>query len=276
MWRACVALILAVSPVLADAPLTSIRPEPRPDVAVPATQLLPAAATIKAADVPVVSVRPRARPLGIAAVAPVQTQISASGTVQPERRGLLAALFGTRPRTRPGTAAEDKSAAAPTGNFVCGDPALTGQALAPIRSRTRGCGVDEPVSITAIDGIALSEAATLDCPTALALREWVDQGLRPAFPNKRIATLQVAGHYICRARNNVRGARISEHGRGKAIDISDGTILTVAGNWNRSMRNAYKAACGIFGTTLGPGSDGYHEDHMHFDTASHRNGSYCR
>ena len=33
---------------------------------------------------------------------------------------------------------------------------------------------------------------------------------------------------------------------------------------------------GIFGTTLGPGSDGYHEDHMHFDTAHQRGGAYCR
>ncbi|MGL5009376.1 MAG: extensin family protein, partial [Paracoccaceae bacterium] len=116
---------------------------------------------------------------------------------------------------------------------------------------------------------------------ANALSQWVDQGLRPAFEGQEIAGIQVAAHYICRTRNNRPGARISEHGRGKAIDISgiilgDGTLLTVANNWNRAMRAAYQAGCGIFGTTLGPGSDGYHEDHMHFDTASHRNGPYCR
>ena len=41
------------------------------------------------------------------------------------------------------------------------------------------------------------------------------------------------------------------------------------------MRAAHRAACGIFGTTLGPGSDGYHEDHLHFDTVS-RGSPYCR
>jgi hypothetical protein len=158
---------------------------------------------------------------------------------------------------------------------------LTGQAVDRIRSRTNGCGVEDPVQITAVGDIALSTPATMDCTTANALARWVDEGLRPAFDGTQIAGLQVAGHYICRTRNNVRGARISEHGRGKAIDISgiilgDGTVLTVAGNWNRQMRAAYQAGCGIFGTTLGPGSDGYHEDHMHFDTASHRNGPYCR
>jgi hypothetical protein len=38
----------------------------------------------------------------------------------------------------------------------------------------------------------------------------------------------------------------------------------------------HRAACGRFGTTLGPGSDGMHEDHLHFDTARHANGPYCR
>jgi hypothetical protein len=38
----------------------------------------------------------------------------------------------------------------------------------------------------------------------------------------------------------------------------------------------HRAACGTFGTTLGPGSDGMHEDHFHYDTARHRNGAYCR
>jgi hypothetical protein len=197
-----------------------------------------------------------------------------------ERRGLFAGLFGA-PRPRPADLGDSAPAAAPTGPTVCGNPRVTGVTLAPIRSRTNGCGLDEPVQITAIDGITLSQAATMDCTTANALDRWVTEGLRPAFDGKQVVGLQVAAHYICRTRNNVRGARISEHGRGRAIDIAgiifaDGTILTVASNWNRALRQAYAAGCGIFGTTLGPGSDGYHEDHMHFDTARYRNGPYCR
>jgi hypothetical protein len=57
--------------------------------------------------------------------------------------------------------------------------------------------------------------------------------------------------------------------------MSDGKTISVLKNYNAQMRKAHKAACGIFGTTLGPGSDGYHEDHLHFDTASGRQ-PYCR
>ena len=69
----------------------------------------------------------------------------------------------------------------------------------------------------------------------------------------------------------------------KEFEAGDGkprysaTFLVEPGSENdKAIRKAQKAACGIFGTTLGPGSDGYHEDHLHFDTASYRNGSYCR
>jgi hypothetical protein len=96
-----------------------------------------------------------------------------------------------------------------------------------------------------------------------------------------LAGLQVMGHYSCRPRNNQAGARLSEHGKGHAIDIgalvlADGSRLSVAGDWpDGALRDTHRAACGIFNTTLGPGSDGFHEDHLHYDTASGR-GPYCR
>lgn len=164
---------------------------------------------------------------------------------------------------------------------VCGDPSIRGEVLAPITARAKGCGVAEPVRITSIDGVKLSQAAIMDCATAKALKTWVVKGLQPAFGKNPVVQIKVAAHYICRPRNNQKGAKISEHGRGKAIDISaivlsDGEVLSVASDWGKTLRRVYKAACGVFGTTLGPGSDGYHEDHMHFDTARHRSGSYCR
>jgi hypothetical protein len=240
------------------------------------------------------SLFPQARP-DVAAVAPADAAIAADTTpdvtpvdpaapVDPELAAVAigAALAAVRARPAAAAAALQTSDAppAPRGNGICGNPALTGQAIDRIRSRTNGCGVEEPVQITEVAGVRLSTPATMDCVTANALAQWVEQGLQPAYDNQ-VVGLQVAGHYICRTRNHIRGARISEHGRGKAIDIAgiilaDGTVQTVAGNWNRAMRAAYQAGCGIFGTTLGPGSDGYHEDHMHFDTANHRNGPYCR
>ena len=164
---------------------------------------------------------------------------------------------------------------------VCGDPGIKGVKLARIKSKVKGCGVEDPVSVTSIDGIRLSQPSTIDCPTARALKTWVQQSMRPAFGNREVVELRIAAHYICRPRNNIKGNRISEHGRGKAIDIagfvfSDGKSWTVAHDYNKQIRKAHKGACGIFGTTLGPGSDGYHEDHLHFDTASYRGGPYCR
>ena len=128
----------------------------------------------------------------------------------------------------------------------------------------------QPVRVTAIAGVRLSQPATIDCATASALKDWVKQGLQPAFGRNEVVELQVAGHYVCRPRDSVRGDRISEHGRGKAIDMSGFTLangqkLSVAQDWRRkdgrAIKAAHKAACGIFGTTLGPGSDSYHENH---------------
>jgi hypothetical protein len=98
---------------------------------------------------------------------------------------------------------------------------------------------------------------------------------------REVVELRIAASYVCRPRNNKKGAKISEHGRGKAVDVaglvfSDGSQWSVQNDYGKELRRAHKAACGIFGTTLGPGSDGYHEDHLHFDTADHRGGAYCR
>ena len=134
---------------------------------------------------------------------------------------------------------------------------------------------------TSVAGVALNPAASVDCATAKALKTWIETGLQPAFAPASVVELRIFASYICRSRNNVRGAKISEHGRGKAVDVGafvldNGKTITVASNYNRQVRKAHKAACGIFGTTLGPGSDGYHEDHLHFDTAEYRSGPYCR
>ena len=101
-----------------------------------------------------------------------------------------------------------------------------------------------------------------------------------------VHSLKVVAHYSCRTRNNQPGAKISEHGRGKAIDIAainlkNGVALTVLKGWNDpvqgpSLKKVHAGACGPFGTVLGPRADRFHKDHFHFDTARHRGGPYCR
>lgn len=163
---------------------------------------------------------------------------------------------------------------------VCGVPAIKGEEIARIKSKVGGCGVEDPVMVTSVAGVRLSQPATVDCSIAQALNSWVDEVAQPAFDGK-LVELQIAAHYICRSRNNVKGAKVSEHGKGRAVDISafilsNGKVLTVAQDYNRLLRQIYKAGCSYFKTTLGPGSDGYHEDHFHFDTSARKGGAYCR
>lgn len=169
---------------------------------------------------------------------------------------------------------------------LCGDPALSGRAVAPILSRTKGCGLDDGVEITGIAGLGLSQPATLDCPTARALSGWVQNALLPAANNSglRVSGLEIADSYACRPRNNVAGNKISEHGLGHAIDIAgitlkDGDQVSVLTDWGRGGKGRFlatirRAACGMFTTVLGPGSDRFHRTHLHFDTARGRR-PYC-
>ncbi len=171
---------------------------------------------------------------------------------------------------------------------ICGDRRIRGETIAPIAGRIRGCGVDQAVRVTQVDGVLLSTPATIDCPTAQALRQWVTETVKPTVGRLGggVKSLQVFAHYACRTRNNQAGARISEHGRGRAIDIgainlNNGSSITVLEGWRdrelgRLLRAMHKGACGPFGTVLGPDSDRFHQNHFHFDTARYRRGPYCR
>lgn len=207
---------------------------------------------------------------------------------QPSSR--LATGFSRRPFTRPDAVLRKAMAKRQerARGAVCGDPAIQGESVGFVPGRISGCGIENAVQVRSVSGIGLSQQAVMDCGTAQALKLWVDKGMKPAVGEYRggVKQLRVAAHYACRGRNNQAGARISEHGKGRAIDISgfvmgDGTEITVLKDWNRKntgaiLRAMHKRACGIFGTVLGPQSDRFHQDHFHFDTARYRSGSYCR
>ncbi|NAZ36003.1 extensin family protein [Rubellimicrobium sp. CFH 75288] len=196
----------------------------------------------------------------------------------------LAVASAVSPRRRPEgiVARAEQARAALVRGQVCGDPRLQGEVVAAIRG-SGGCGIEEPVRLRSVDGVRLSQPALVDCPTATALLDWIGKGVRPALDGRGggPVALEIMGHYVCRPRNNQAGQRLSEHGRGRAIDIgavilADGTRLSVLRDGrDPAMRAMHRAACGIFSTTLGPGSDGFHEDHFHYDTARGRR-PYCR
>ena len=174
------------------------------------------------------------------------------------------------------------------GGGICGLPSVVGISLPERASPIDGCGIEKPVQISSVGGVALSPAAVMDCGTATAMRNWVRDGVKPAVGRTGggVASLRVAADYACRTRNSRKGAKISEHGKGRAIDISaltlrSGEQIDVLSGWRSRdrgelLRALHSAACGPFGTVLGPESDRYHQDHFHFDTARYRSGSYCR
>lgn len=170
---------------------------------------------------------------------------------------------------------------------ICGDPRLLGREIDPIGRRGGGCGIAEPVQVFAVDGVRLSPAARINCETAATVQQWMSEAAKPAASElgTELTSMRVAASYACRRRNHRSSGRLSEHAKGNAIDFSefrfaDGREATVLGDWRRSefsgfLRAIHKAACGPFGVTLGPGSDGHHEDHFHYDI-SNRNRPYCR
>jgi len=218
-------------------------------------------------------IRPRLRP------APAKAALDAVPSVDP----LPASL---RPKERPD--AVTQAVARRQAGSVCGVVDIQGEKVAPIRGRIAGCGVAEPVKVRSVAGVRLSTPATMDCRTAKALRRWVEDGVQPAVGTQGggVRQLRVVAHYACRTRNHQAGAKISEHGKGRAIDIAgiglqDGSEISLLRDWGRgekgrALREMWRAACGPFGTVLGPEADAFHKDHFHFDTARYRSGSYCR
>nr|WP_156788444.1 extensin family protein [Roseobacter sp. CCS2] len=194
-----------------------------------------------------------------------------------------------RPTVRPASieAAAAQRRVARLRGQVCGDPSIQGTVVGRVNG-AGACGIEGAIKLRSVAGVTLSPRATIDCPTARALKTWVEQGVLPAVGAEGggVSSLRVVSHYACRTRNNQPGGRLSEHAFGRAIDIAgirlrDGTEMTLLTDWDSSedgaqLRQMWRAACGPFGTVLGPEANRFHRDHFHFDTARYRSGPFCR
>ena len=277
------------------APDTSLRPVARTDPTLELTK-----ASLK-------DTRPNARPNLFEASLVRQLTREIEGEADPGFQHALASQVGLttrafaalspqatglsiRPNLRPDSMVQKAMARrqARARGAVCNDPDIQGETVGFVPGRLSACGIENAVKVRSVSGIPLSQEAVIDCTTAKALKTWVNNGVKPAIGTTGggVAQIRVAAHYACRTRNNQPGAKISEHGKGRAIDISgfrlrDGSEITLLQDWNRRgtgamLRKMHTRACGIFGTVLGPDSDRFHKDHFHFDTARHRGGSFCR
>jgi hypothetical protein len=153
-----------------------------------------------------------------------------------------------------------------------------------------GCGAIGQARISAIrlkngKHVELRPSALIRCETGKVFAEWVREDLDPAtLAFSGIARIEVAASYHCRPRNNVRGAIMSEHGRANAIDIraivmNDGTRfgVDIPATPIALLAELRRSTCARFTTVLGPGSDGFHENHFHMDLAQRRSGyRLCR
>lgn len=115
---------------------------------------------------------------------------------------------------------------------------------------------------------------------ATAVADWIRADMAPlaASLGTTIRELDNFDSFECRGRNRVKGAKLSEHGLANALDVrgmtfANGTTLSLTDRTvSRGTREKVLASvCARFATVLGPGSDWYHEDHIHLDLAQRRN-----
>lgn len=149
------------------------------------------------------------------------------------------------------------------------------------------CGGGPLVTLSGVkrrDGetIRIKPVATLRCSMARELAAYLRDDVAPAAEaaGAALTRLEIAGSFQCRGRNGAAGGKMSEHGRANAIDLTaldlaDGRSFGVfAEEMPRAMADALKSgACARFSTVLGPGSDGFHESHLHLDLQPRRSKS---
>jgi hypothetical protein len=150
---------------------------------------------------------------------------------------------------------------------------------------TGGCGGEDLVRLEAVvlpdkRRVSVKPAAILRCPMASAITEWIRTDIAPlaASLGSVIGDLDNFDSYECRGRNRMVGGRLSEHGRANALDVralrlANGQSISLTDRTvSRSFRESVlHSMCARFSTVLGPGSDGYHEDHIHLDLIERRN-----
>ncbi|UWU74886.1 extensin family protein [Bradyrhizobium huanghuaihaiense] len=161
-------------------------------------------------------------------------------------------------------------------------------AIAPSIPDIRGpgaCGGEDLVRLEAIvlpdkRKVTVKPAAILRCTMASAIADWVRKDMVPlaASLGTTISDLDNFDSFECRGRNRIAGAMLSEHGKANALDVraiklANGQSIGLTDRtMSRDVRErVLHSVCTRFSTVLGPGSDWYHEDHIHLDLAQRRN-----
>ena len=188
----------------------------------------------------------------------------------------------------PNAKSEQQAAPAPPEPSACRLALTEAIAIAPSIPDIKGeggCGGEDLVRLEAIvlpdrRRVTVKPAAILRCKMASALADWIRGDIAPLAERlgSAVSDLDNFDSFECRGRNRVVGAKLSEHGRANALDVrafkfADGSTVSLTDRTvPRGLReNVLRSACSRFSTVLGPGSDGYHEDHIHLDLMERRN-----
>jgi hypothetical protein len=217
---------------------------------------------------------------------------------KPRRQAALPARPASVPLPQPRPAdapvVESEKPAAPPPPSACRLALTDAIAIAPSIPDIKGpgdCGGEDLVRLEAVvlpdkRRVSLKPAATFRCPMATAVADWIRTDMAPlaASLGSVISDLDNFDSFDCRGRNGVAGAKLSEHGHANALDVrglklANGQSISLTDRTvSRELRESVlHSVCARFSTVLGPGSDGYHEEHIHLDLMErHNNYKICQ
>ena len=146
-----------------------------------------------------------------------------------------------------------------------------------------GCGIDGAVKFKGT-AVPLNRPLLMACTTALSLSDFETQVVAPtakAMFGQPVTLMTSAGSYDCRGQRSDHPERLSEHGKGKAVDITgftleDGSKITVLRNWSGKdekaefLHKVAAGACKMFSVVLTPKSNKLHRDHLHLDNGPYK------
>ena len=197
-----------------------------------------------------------------------------------------------RPRTAPAAAAASAVVPKPSENLqpsACrlrlASDVATAPSLPPIAGPGE-CQAPDVVRLEAVvlldrSRVAVTPPAILSCAMAEAVAGWVREAAAPRALDlgSSLKAVENITSFDCRGRNGIAGAKLSEHGKANALDIhslrlANGKVVELTDPQVRKdfREGLRKSACAQFTTVLGPGSDGFHEDHIHVDLLDRRGG----
>jgi hypothetical protein len=128
--------------------------------------------------------------------------------------------------------------------------------------------------------VIFSPPATLRCPMANAVAQWIRNDVAPTIATlgTSLRSVESLDSFDCRPRNGIAGAQVSEHGHANAFDVrsfklaNGGIIEPNNASVTKSLRERLRdSACKRFSTVLGNGADAYHDSHVHVDLMGRSN-----